>query len=146
MVLFSVKAALRRRPQRSQSTSYTSPVKWKQQTGIKAVTNQDKTFLLSSCTPWSNHLIICPHSATDWTKGLISFVQLRNFLGPEVRSILARDFTWFWQIPLQIFLNNLTKLFQKNQKHVAHKQQKGWQYVSCVEKKYIHFSFCSTLH
>lgn len=93
MVLFSVKAALRRRPQRSQSTSYTSPVKWKQQTGIKAVTNQDKTFLLSSCTPWSNHLIICPLSATDCTKGLISFVQLRNFLSPEVRSILARDFT-----------------------------------------------------
>lgn len=46
----SVKAASRRRPQRSQSTSYTltSPLYWKQQAGIKAMSKQDKARWLSS--------------------------------------------------------------------------------------------------
>lgn len=46
-VLFSVNAAWRHWPQRSHGTSYTSPMSWKQQSGIKAVSSQDETLLLS---------------------------------------------------------------------------------------------------
>lgn len=94
-VLFSVKAAWRHWPQRSRGTSYTSPVSWKQQSGIKAVSNQDETFLLSSQTPRSDPLTIPatgPLIAAKFILGKYLFFvcvcvsKLRNFLGVKWES------------------------------------------------------------